>query len=97
MKHLLFILLLAGTGTVAQPGRPNIILLMSDDQGWGETGYRNHPHLRTPQLDAMAANGLRLDHFYAGSPLCSPTRASVLTGRNNDRTGVLLVGQAMRL
>lgn len=76
--------------------RPHIILVMSDDQGWGETGYRRHPHLKTPNLDAMAANGLRLDHFYAGSPLCSPTRASVLTGRNNDRIGVLVVGQAMR-
>jgi arylsulfatase A-like enzyme len=97
MRILIPILLLAGQCLVAQDRRPNIILLMSDDQGWGETGYRNHPHLRTPHLDAMAANGLRLDHFYAGSPLCSPTRASVLTGRSNDRTGVLVVGQAMRL
>ncbi|NDC76275.1 MAG: N-acetylgalactosamine 6-sulfate sulfatase [Chitinophagia bacterium] len=97
MRILIAIFLLTGQCLPAQDRRPNIILLMSDDQGWGETGYRNHPNLRTPQLDAMAANGLRLDHFYAGSPLCSPTRASVLTGRNNDRTGVLVVGQAMRL
>lgn len=96
MRYLFALLLLAGQCLLAQDRRPNIILLMSDDQGWGETGYRQHPHLRTPNLDAMAANGLRLDHFYAGSPLCSPTRASVLTGRSNDRTGVLLVGQAMR-
>ena len=69
--------------------QPNIILIMTDDQGWGQTGYNNHPVLDTPNLDEMAENGLRFDRFYAGSPVCSPTRASVLTGRSNDRTGVL--------
>ena len=64
--------------------RPNIVLIMTDDQGWGQTGYYNHPVLRTPNLDAMATNGLRFDRFYAGAPVCSPTRASVLTGRAND-------------
>tara|TARA_B100000767_G_scaffold105747_1_gene101517 strand:+ start:6532 stop:7956 length:1425 start_codon:yes stop_codon:yes gene_type:complete len=71
---------------------PNIILLMTDDQGWGQTGYYNHPVLKTPNLDKMAKNGLRLDRFYAGAPQCSPTRASVLTGRSNDRTGVFYHG-----
>ena len=65
---------------------------MTDDQGWGQTGYYNHPVLKTPNLDAMAENGLRFDRFYAGAPQCSPTRASVLTGRNNDRTGVFYHG-----
>lgn len=96
LRYLIAFLLLAGQYLLAQDKRPHIILLMSDDQGWGEAGYRKQPYLRTPNLDAMAANGLRLDRFYAGSPLCSPTRASVLTGRSNDRTGVLVVGQAMR-
>ncbi len=51
----------------AQAGsRPNIVLVMADDQGWGQTGYYNHPVLKTPNLDAMAANGLRFDRFYAG-------------------------------
>ena len=58
---------------------PNIILVMTDDQGWGQTGYYKHPILKTPNLDAMAKNGLRFDRFYAGAPQCSPTRASVLT------------------
>jgi arylsulfatase A-like enzyme len=62
---------------------------MADDMGWGQTGYRGHPVLKTPNLDAMAAGGLRFERFYAGAPVCSPTRASVLTGRANDRTGVL--------
>ena len=70
---------------------------MADDMGWGQTGYRNHPILKTPHLDAMAANGLRFERFYAGNPVCSPTRASVLTGRSNDRAGVLSHGYALRL
>ena len=68
---------------------------MTDDQGWGQTGYYNHPILKTPNLDAMAKNGIRLDRFYAGAPQCSPTRASVLTGRNNDRTGVFYHGYTL--
>jgi len=75
--------------------RPNIILVMSDDQGWGQTGYMGHPVLKTPNLDAMAESGLRFNRFYAGAPVCSPTRASVLTGRSNDRTGVYSHGYAL--
>ncbi len=81
---------------VARADRPNIVLVMADDQGWGQTGYYGHPILKTPNLDAMAGNGLRLDRFYAGAPVCSPTRAAVLTGRTNDRTGVLSHGYALR-
>ena len=58
--------------------KTNFVLVMADDQGWGQTGYYNHPILKTPNLDEMADNGLRLDRFYAGGPVCSPTRASVL-------------------
>tara|TARA_Y100000588_G_scaffold241080_1_gene254932 strand:+ start:294 stop:1637 length:1344 start_codon:yes stop_codon:yes gene_type:complete len=65
---------------------------MSDDQGWGQTGYYDHPILKTPNLDAMERNGLRFDRFYAGAPVCSPTRASVMTGRSNDRCGVFSHG-----
>lgn len=75
---------------------PNIILVMADDMGWGQTGYYNHPVLKTPNLDAMAANGLRFDRFYAGAPNCSPTRASIMTGRSNDRTGVENHGYGLR-
>jgi arylsulfatase A-like enzyme len=68
---------------------------MADDQGWGQTGYYKHPILKTPNLDDMATNGLRFDRFYAAGPVCSPTRASVLTGRSHDRTGVLSHGYAL--
>lgn len=74
----------------------NIILAMTDDQGWGEMGYRGHKVLKTPNLVEMANNGLRLERFYV-SPVCSPTRASALTGRAADRTGVIDQGQPLRL
>jgi arylsulfatase A-like enzyme len=86
-----------GWAANAAENRPNIILVMADDMGWGQTSYNGHPILKTPNLDAMAASGLRFDRFYAGAPVCSPTRASVLTGRANDRTGVPAHGYALRL
>ena len=76
--------------------RPNVVLVMSDDQGWGQTGYNHHPLLKTPHLDAMAAAGIRFDRFYAGASNCSPTRATLLTGRSNDRTGVQTHGYPLR-
>ncbi len=72
-----------------EPLRPNIVLVMADDQGWGETGYNGHPTVKTPTLDQMAQSGLRFDRFYASAPNCSPSRAGVLTGRIGVRSGVL--------
>jgi arylsulfatase A-like enzyme len=62
--------------------------MMTDDQGWGDTGYYGHPHLKTPALDAMAGEGIRFDRFYAAAPVCSPTRGSCLTGRHPYRYGI---------
>lgn len=76
--------------------RPNIILVMADDQGWGDTGYNGHPFVRTPEMDAMAGDGYVLNRFYAAAPVCSPTRASVLTGRNPIRAKVPNHGRYMR-
>ena len=92
----LFILWLYSCEQITVNESPNIILIMTDDQGWGQTGYYDHPVLETPNLDAMAENGLRFDRFYAAAPVCSPTRASILTGRTNDRTGVIDHGYALR-
>ena len=92
---LLIATFLAVTSSAAE--RPNIVLVMADDQGWGETGYMQHPVLKTPNLDQMADHGLRFNRFYAAAPVCSPTRASVLTGRTNLRTGVDSHGYALRL
>ena len=96
MKLALFVLWLTVASSLVA-ATPNIIFVMADDMGWGQTGYRGHPILKTPNLDAMASNGLRFDRFYAGNPVCSPTRATVLTGRTNERAGVMSHGYALRL
>ena len=97
-KILFFLLILAPSALLlgANPS-PHIILVMTDDQGWGQMGYMNHPVLKTPNLDAMAANGLRFERFYAGAPNCSPTRSTVMTGRTNNRNGVEDHGFPLRL
>lgn len=86
----------AAAGAATSAARPHIVLVVPDDMGWGQTSYYHHPVLKTPHLDEMAANGLRFDRFYAGAPVCSPTRATLLTGRSNDRTGVEDHGYALR-
>ena len=68
--------------------RPNVVLVMTDDHGYGDLGLHGNPHVRTPHLDRFGRDGVRFTRFYV-SPLCSPTRASLLTGRYHYRTGVL--------
>ena len=60
LSSLFFLLLIVN---ISAKDKPNIILLMSDDQGWGQAGYMDHPLLKTPHLDEMAASGLRLNRF----------------------------------
>ena len=96
MKHFIFALVLSLSNHLVLKGKTNFVLVMADDQGWGQTGYYNHPVLKTPNLDKMAECGIRFDRFYAGGPVCSPTRATVLTGRTHDRTGVFDHGYALR-
>ncbi|MEC3908407.1 sulfatase-like hydrolase/transferase [Tamlana sp. 2201CG12-4] len=67
------------------PERPNIILIMTDDQGWFDAGFNGNSILQTPHLDALASKGIIFDRFYSASAVCSPTRASVVTGRNPYR------------
>jgi arylsulfatase A-like enzyme len=96
-RLLSVLLVLVGTFPVlAAPARPNIVLVMADDQGWGDTGYNGHPELKTPHLDAMAAAGLRLNRFYTAHFNCSPTRASVMTGRHPHRMGTFGPGSPIR-
>ena len=82
-------------GAILKP--KHIVIVTSDDQGWIQAGCYGHPFLKTPHLDAMAANGLRFERFYANAPVCSPTRAGILTGRSNNRTGVLEHGYNLNL
>lgn len=67
------------------PQQPNIILIMSDDQGWGDVGYNENDSIITPNLDQMVAEGVRFNRFYAAAPVSSPTRGSCLTGRHPFR------------
>ena len=75
---------------------PHIVLVMADDQGWGDMAYNGHPTVKTPNFDEAAATGLRFDRFYAAAPVCSPTRASVMTGRHPNRMGVFSWGRPIR-
>jgi arylsulfatase A-like enzyme len=75
--------------------RPNIILCLTDDQGWGDVSYNGLKQIRTPALDAMAAAGLRFNRFYAQQS-CSPARASIMTGRHPNRMGVFWPGMPLR-
>jgi len=70
------------------PDKPNIILCMADDMGWGDVGFNGGTIIKTPQFDAMAEAGMRFTRFYAGAPVCSPTRGNCLTGRHPYRYGV---------
>ena len=68
---------------------------MTDDQGWGDTGYNGHPHLKTPHLDQMQNEGVTFTRFYSGAAMCSPTRGSCYTGRNPYRFGITFAMKGM--
>ncbi len=79
---------LSGCFQEEEKARPNIVLVMTDDQGWAQLGMRGDPVLKTPHLDKLAEESVELTRFYV-SPVCAPTRASLMTGRYNYRTGVV--------
>lgn len=102
MKTICFVmtgataLLLLGSGHSHAAEPPNIVLVMADDQGWGDMAYNGHPHVKTPNFDALAKEGIRFDRFYAAAPVCSPTRGSVMTGRHPNRFGCFQWGHPLR-
>lgn len=75
---------------------PNIVLVMADDQGWGDMAYNGHEVLQTPHFDQAARECLRFDRFYAAAPVCTPTRASVMTGRHPNRMAAFSWGHTLR-
>src|ERR1700736_5750957 len=68
--------------------RPNIILILADDLGYGDVGCYGAKGFKTPNLDKMAAEGIRFTSFYTGCPVCSGSRVALLTGRHYQRVGV---------
>lgn len=82
------LLLLGASLPVLAAPRPNVILIMTDDQGHGDVGFHQNPRIRTPNMDRLAREGVRFEKFHV-NPVCSPTRASLMTGRYYYRTGVV--------
>src|SRR5689334_12853435 len=85
----LFVLVLALIGGPAVAAeKPNLVILLCDDLGYGDLSCFAHPEIRTPHLDKLATEGIKLTHCYSASPVCSPSRAGLLTGRVPNRLGI---------
>jgi len=84
---LIFILIVIGCGH-SKSDKPNILLIVSDDQGYHDVSYYGTKDIRTPNIDLICESGIRFDNFYANSPVCSPTRASLMTGLYPNNAGV---------
>jgi arylsulfatase A-like enzyme len=83
----LLLLALSMTAKTSSAETPNIVLIMADDLGYGDVGCYGNPVNRTPHIDALAASGLRFTDFHSAGPMCSPTRAAMLTGQYQQRFG----------
>ncbi|MEC8396813.1 MAG: arylsulfatase [Bacteroidota bacterium] len=83
----LFFLLFIWSCQIQKNNHPNVILIISDDQGWGDLSLNGNLDLTTPHIDRLGETGVQFDRFYV-SPVCSPTRAEILTGRHHVRGGV---------
>ncbi len=92
MRPALLVLFLAGATALQAADRPdakpNIVIILADDLGWGDLGCYGHPSIRTPNLDRMAAEGMRFTDFYSAGEVCTPSRAALLTGRYPIRSGM---------
>ncbi|XP_056338310.1 arylsulfatase A isoform X1 [Oenanthe melanoleuca] len=85
---VLLLLLLLPPVRAAAAARPNFVLVLADDLGYGDLGSYGHPSSATPNLDRLAARGLRFTDFYSSAAVCSPSRAALLTGRLQVRSGI---------
>jgi arylsulfatase A-like enzyme len=88
---VLLVLLFGSAVRAAEPEKtapPNIVIIYADDLGYGDLGCYGHPTIRTPNLDRMAAEGMKFTHFYSAAPVCTPSRAALLTGRLPLRNGM---------
>jgi arylsulfatase len=81
-------LALAAPLPAAEPKKPNVILIIADDLGYGELGCYGQKKIKTPSLDRMAKDGLRFTQFYCGSPVCAPSRCSLMTGKHGGHAWV---------
>jgi arylsulfatase A-like enzyme len=86
------LLVLLSLGAVQDPERPNVIFILADDLGWTDLGCQGSTYYETPNLDRLAAQGMRFTQGYTCGPNCQPTRAALMSGRYGPRTGVYTVG-----
>ena len=86
---LLACLLLSSTALCASSKRPNFLVLFADDMGYGDMSCTGHPTLKTPNIDRLAADGMRFTQWYSAFHVCSPSRAAMLTGRLPIRSGTV--------
>ena len=89
MRLLLALLLLLAPSFTPAADKPNFVIILADDLGYGDLGCYGHPSIRTPNLDRMAAEGVRFTDFYVAAEVCTPSRAALLTGRYPDRKSVV--------
>ncbi len=87
IRVLLPLLTICALSASAAGDRPNVLVILTDDQGWGDLSLNGNPNLSTPHIDSLARDGAAFEHFYV-CPVCSPTRAEFLTGRYHPRGGV---------
>lgn len=109
MKFVVFslaitcVVLASASALAAEPERPNIVFVITDDQRWDQLGCNGHPVLQTPHIDRLAREGANFSNFFVCTPLCSPSRASFLTGLyphthqviNNDKLGLDVVSHTL--
>src|SRR6184192_2985380 len=89
LNHLGFLLVLLGCAVARAAERPpNIVIILADDQGYCDVGCYGSRLIKTPRLDRMAAEGMRFTDFYCPAPVCTPTRAGLLTGCYPQRLGL---------
>lgn len=91
MNRRQFLFSMAAPALAQRRPLPNVVLIYADDLGFGDLGCYGHPTIRTPNLDRLAAEGSRFTQFYSAAPLCSPSRAALLTGRYPVRSGINFV------
>src|SRR4029079_11059911 len=80
--------LCAPASHAADADRPNIVFILADDLGWGDLGCFGQTKIKTPNLDRMAAEGMRFTNFYAGCAVCAPSRCALLTGRHMGHAAI---------
>ena len=94
MRFSLTILLLCAASVIPLAGRaenstqPNVLLIISDDQSWGDYSFLGHPHIKTPHLDKLAGESLTYTRGYVAAPLCRPSLASIFSGRHPHEHGI---------